>query len=113
MATWRSSPQMVNSDRNMTILTEQPIFQYSPQESRADLTPFFDSFLYRLHTKTLPDRKPKDVFKLISRTFTKNCEWPIKEFREVLNRIIDADPSIKNKKSYRSIDDYLIGCGFY
>lgn len=74
------------------------------------IKPFSDlSFLLtHLDAKGLPDQQPKVVLRLLSKVFTAEYQWPSKEFRNVLNRILHADPTIKNEPDYRIMNDYLV-----
>jgi len=74
------------------------------------IKPFSDlSFLLtHLDAKGLPDQQPKAVLRLLSKVFTAGYQWPSKEFRNVLNRIIHADPTIENEPNYRIMNDYLV-----
>jgi hypothetical protein len=78
------------------------------------LLPFIREFpnisflLKHLDAKDLPDKRPRDVFRLLSTVFTQAYQWPSNKFRNVLNRILQADPSIKNEPAYRTMDDFLL-----
>ena len=74
------------------------------------IKPFSDlSFLLtHLDAKGLPDQQPKAVLRLLSKVFTAEYQWPTEEFRNVLNRIIHADPTIENEPDYRIMNDYLV-----
>jgi hypothetical protein len=74
------------------------------------IKPFSDlSFLLtHLDAKSLPDQQPKAVLRLLSKVFMAEYQWPSKEFRNVVNRIIHADPTIENEPDYRIMNDYLV-----
>lgn len=74
------------------------------------IKPFSDlSFLLtHLDAKGLPDQQPREVLRLLSKVFTAEDQWPTKTFRNVLNRIIHADPTIENEPDYRIMNDYLV-----
>jgi len=84
------------------------------EEALEFLWPFIKPFsalsflLTHLDPKDLPDRQPRAVLRLLSKVFTIECQWPTKKFRNVLNRIIHADPKIENEPDYRIMNDYLV-----
>jgi len=69
-------------------------------------TPF--SIMRQLDKKELPDKQPKAVFRLLSKVFSDKNQWISDSFRNVLNRIIQAEPKIKDEPAYRVMDDYLV-----
>jgi len=83
------------------------------------LSPFIQAFsdlsylLIELDKKKqLPAKYPKEVFQLLSKVFTAQYQYPTETFRNVLDRIISANPLIKNEPIYGIINDYLIEHGF-
>ncbi len=65
-------------------------------------------FLTFLKPKKLIETQPKQVFKLLTKLFTQDYQWPVATFREILNKIVEADPSIKEEVQYRRMVDFLI-----
>lgn len=64
--------------------------------------------LTHLVRKELPDKQPAAVFRLLSKLFSENYQWPRESFRQVLNRLTGAEPLIQNEPIYRTMNDYLI-----
>ena len=84
------------------------------EEALEFLWPFIKVFpdisflLTHLAATDLPDQQPRVAFRLIFKVFTNDYQWPSKKFRNILNRIIQAEPIIENEPTYRLIDDYLV-----
>ncbi len=65
-------------------------------------------FLAHLNAKKLPEQQPIEILRLLAMVFTKDQQWPSKKLREVLKRILQAEPSIETDPDYKTINDYLI-----
>jgi len=84
------------------------------EEALEFLRPFIKSFpklsflLTHLVAKDLLDKQPRAVFRLLSKVFTDEYQWPTDTFRNVLNRIIQAEPIIENEPDYKIMNDYLV-----
>ena len=40
--------------------------------------------------------------------FTEEAQWPNSRFRDVMDKIVQAEREIENEPGYRKIDDYLM-----
>jgi len=84
------------------------------EEALEFLWPFIKPFpglgflLTHLAQKELPDQQPRAVFRLLSKVFSRKYQWPSSTFRTILNRIIQADPTIENEPDFRTMNDYLV-----
>ncbi len=58
------------------------------------------------HSK-LPQKYPLDVLHLLGMVFTESYEFPRRNFRELLEKIVKSDPQLSNNPIYRRIDKYL------
>ena len=85
-------------------------FEEAIQFIKPFLKPFTDISLIfnNLNKKELPDSNPMAVFELIENIFTEDAQWPTSNFRNVMDRLIKAEPKIKNEPAYRKINDYLV-----
>jgi hypothetical protein len=77
------------------------------------IKPFSDlSFLItNLNSKDLPDQQPKTTFRILTKVFKSDYQWPYYKFRDVLNRIVQADPTIIDEPGYRNMNDFLVQHG--
>jgi len=111
---WPKSAEFVSDKSSeyfsLMVIELGDAFEEALEYLRPFIKPFPDlSFLLtHLGAKGLPDQQAKAVFRLLSKVFTVEYQWPTKEFRDVLNRIIHADPTIKNEPGYRIMNDYLV-----
>ena len=68
-------------------------------------------FLHQLRNKTLLTEQPVAVFELLSLVFSTNYQWPDNSLREIIVKISDAAPELKEQPKYTEIDEYLIQKG--
>jgi len=84
------------------------------EEALEFLWPFIKPFsnlsflLTHINEKELPDQQPVGIFRLLSKVFTEDYQWPSNIFRNVLNRVIQADPTIENHPNYRAMNNFLL-----
>ena len=111
---WPKAAEFV-SDKSSEYLTLMVIELDDAFEDALEfLWPFIKPFpdlsflLTHINEKELPDQQPKGVFRLLSKVFTEEYQWPSGTFRNVLNRIVQADPLIENELTYRTMNDYLM-----
>ena len=73
------------------------------------IRPFEDLYLLlsQLREKSLPDEKPRLVLKLLSNIFTEDYESYDQTFRNILSRLIQAEPAIAEEFTYIRMDRYL------
>jgi hypothetical protein len=114
---WPQAAEFVsdNSSEKLALMLIEldDAFESALEYLRPFIRPFSDlSFLLtHLNAKELPDQQPRAVFRLLSRVFTEDFRYPHDTFRNVLNRIVLADESIRDEEAYRTMDNYLIQRG--
>lgn len=66
-------------------------------------------FLHELKESEHIQKYPKTTFKLLADIFDENLEyWSINEFKEIVDSLITAEPSLKNNPKYQEMNQFLI-----
>ncbi len=112
---WPKSSEFVTKKTSkylsLMIIELTDSFEEAIQFIKPFLKPFADlSIIFNnLDKKELPESKPMAVFELIENIFTEEAQWPCSNFRNVIDRIVQAEQEIENEPGYRTINDYLVG----
>ncbi len=70
-------------------------------------TPDLGHLIYRIVDKSLLETQPKTVLKLLSIIFSDEYQFLTGKFRELLNRMVEADPEIENDPNYMRMSNFL------
>ncbi len=73
------------------------------------LGPFHELYplIIKLNDSPLPKDYPDQILQLFDMVFTEAYQYPIENFRELLNKIIKSNPSLRGAGTYQRIDRYL------
>jgi hypothetical protein len=68
-------------------------------------------FINNLERKELAEKFPLCVLNLLAFIFTDEYLWPRNDFRKILNRLIQANPQLREDVRYKAIDEFLLQHG--
>ena len=69
--------------------------------------PELSHLAYRIEGKNLPETQTKDVLKLLGIIFSDQYQYPTEKFRELLDKMVNAEPEIRNDPDYHRLSDFL------